>query len=165
MAQSDFEQGFLTALSSFAIKGEGGGSSDGGLPDRSNLRFINCDYFRGSTGEGLAYLSDTRYNSVFSSSFDYVPSYGAIVMMGSYQLVDWDDTSGETPRAMMRITADNVVIYEGEVSSYFDKTTVEKARAFNYKETFNIEAKRLNLTDSMCLEIYSTAIIGCVPNE
>ena len=74
MAQSDFEQGFLTALSSFAIKGEGGGSSDGGLPDRSNLRFINCDYFRGSTGEGLAYLSDTRYNSVFSNSFAEIGS-------------------------------------------------------------------------------------------
>lgn len=157
MVQSDFEQGFLSALSSFGIKGEGGNN---GLPDIHTLTLVNCDYYRGGLGEGAAYLSDSAYNSVFSSGFDYVPQKGGVVMMGRYQLLDWDDWSDVTPRAMIKITADNIVIYEGEVPHYFPSKTLDKAKIFSYKSSFNIEAKRLNLTDSMALEIYSITIIG-----
>jgi len=60
----------------------------------------------------------------------------------------------------MRITADSKVIFEGEVAEFFPETTVKKVRGFAYEKSFVIEAKRLNLTDNMALELYQTMIIG-----
>lgn len=154
---NDFDRGFLTALASFGI---GGGESGASLPDINTLVFVNCAYYTGDIGEGSAYLNESSYSTVFSSGFSYVPKKGGIVMMGSYQLQDWDDYSGETPQAMLKITADNMVLFEGEVTVFFPSTTVEKVRAFSYQSSFKIEAKRLNLTDSMALELYQTMIIG-----
>lgn len=46
-------------------------------------------------------------------------------------------------------------------SIYFeDYSIVSPSKAFKYKNSFDISAKRLNLTDSMTLEIYQTQIIG-----
>lgn len=127
----------------------------------SQLVFVNCAYYSGDIGEGASYLSDTTYYSVFSSKFEYIPQKGGIVMMGSYQLQDWEYFDDEIiPRAMMRITADNQVIFEGEVTEFFPETNVKEVRAFSYKKNFDIEAKRLNLTDNMALELYQTMIIG-----
>lgn len=157
MLINDFNIGFLSALAAFGI----GSSSDiGELPDQSTLTFVNCAHYTGDIGEGAAYLSDTDYHSVFSSIYHYVPSKGGIVMMGSYQLEDWEYFGSIEPRAMMRITADDKVIFEGEVTEFFPEKTVKEVRAFTYKQTFNIEAKRLNLSENMALELYQTMIIG-----
>lgn len=143
-----------------ALFGIGGNATSTVLPDMSKLMFVNCNYYTGDIGEGVSYLSDIDYFSVFSSIFSYIPPKGGIVMMGSYQLEDWEDYSGLSPRAMLRITADDQVVFEGEITEFFSDTTVKEVRAFTYKESFNIEAKRLNLTDSMTLELYQTMIIG-----
>lgn len=153
----DFDQGFMSALASFGI---GSGGENSGLPDMSNLIFVNCTCHTGDIGEGASYLSDTEYASVFSSIYRYIPRKGGIVMMGSYQLQDWEYFGDIVPRAMMRITADDKVIFEGEVAEFFPETSVKEVRAFTYESSFNIEAKRLNLTDNMALELYQTMIIG-----
>lgn len=153
-----FSNGFLSTLALFGIGEQGSGSIS--LPDISKLTFVNCGYYTGDIGEGACYLSNTTYRTVFSSKFNYIPKNGGIVMMGSYQLEDWEDYSGATPRAMMRITADNQIIFEGEVTEYFSDTTVKEVRVFSYEKAFKIEAKRLNLTNNMALELYQTMIIG-----
>lgn len=154
---NDFDQGFLSALASFGI---GKKQEAVNLPDMSKLVFINCAYHTGDIGEGTCYLSQTTYRTVFSSKFSYIPKKGGIVLMGSYQLVDWEYFGDIVPRAMMRITADSKVIFEGEVAEFFPETTVKKVRGFAYEKDFAIEAKRLNLTDNMALELYQTMIIG-----
>jgi len=126
----------------------------------SKLVFVNCAYHTGDIGEGSCYLSQTAYRTVFSSKFSYIPKKGGIVLMGSYQLVDWEYFGDIVPRAMMRITADSKVIFEGEVTEFFPETPVKKVRGFAYEKDFTIEAKRLNLTDNMALELYQTMIIG-----
>lgn len=155
---NELSQGFISALTLFGI-GERV-SINTGLPDMSKLIFVNCGYYTGNIGEGTNYLSDTTYCTVFSSCFAYIPKNGGIVMLGSYQLVDWEDDSGATPRAMLRITADEQLIFEGEITDYFSDTTVTEVSAFSYEKTFKIEAKRLNLTNNMALELYQTMIIG-----
>ena len=158
MILNDFSTGFLSALASFGISSGGGGTS--GLPDMSTLTFVNCAYYTGDFGEGASYLSATDYNTVFSSGFSYIPRKGGIVMMGAYQLEDWEDYEGGTPRAMLRITADNVVIFEGEITSFFSSKIPDNPRVFAYQNSFSIEAKRLNMTDGMALELYQTMIVG-----
>ena len=153
----DFDMGFISALASFAIGAPSGG---GGLPQIATLCFVNCDYYRGDYGHCANYLTDTEYSSILSSSLSYIPKKGGIVMIGTYQLEDWDDYSGETPRAIIRITVDGKVIVEQEVATFFTSKYLKEAKLFSYKSTFNIEAKRLNLTDSMSLEFYQTQVIG-----
>ncbi len=153
----DFEQGFLSALATFGISGDGAST---GLPDLSKLIFVNCACYSGDLGEGSNYLNDTSYVSVFSSGFNYVPKNGGIVMMGAYQLEDWEYWGSLTPRAMLRITADWEVVFEGEITAFFIAPTPKVVRAFSYEQSFNIEAKRLNLTNSMSLQLYQTMIIG-----
>lgn len=56
-------------------------------------------------------------------------------MMGAFQLMDWDYWD-DYPRAMLKITADNQVIYEGEVEDYFgDYDMISPAKAFKYKNS------------------------------
>ncbi len=153
----DFEQGFLNALATFGISGE---SSTSVLPELSQLIFVNCAYYTGGLGEGSSYLNDKSYVTVFSSRFNYVPKKGGIVLMGAYQLEDWDYWGNEKPQAMLKITADNKIIFEGNIIEFFTSKTPEKPRAFSYQSSFNIEAKRLNLTNGMALELYQTMIIG-----
>lgn len=166
--------GFLSALALFGIGNPKSEAST--LPDISKLKFVNCAYYTGDIGEGVCNLSDSTYYTVFSSRFDYIPKKGGIVMMGSYQLVDLEYYGDIVPRAMMRITADDKKIFEGEVADYFPDTTdkeesegevgyypdisVKEVRAFSYEKSFKIEAKRLNLSDNMSLALYQTMIIG-----
>lgn len=132
----------------------------GELPDLSSLRIVNCDYYRGDISHGVAYLNEHTYSTVFTSSHYYVPKNGGIVMMGAWELIDWDSWDEEA-RALLKITVDGEIIYEGEVYDYFeDYSIVSPSKAFKYKNSFDISAKRLNLTDSMALEIYQTQIIG-----
>ncbi|QEH69358.1 hypothetical protein [Cellulosilyticum sp. WCF-2] len=157
MSMQDFDMGFLSTLMSFGISN---GESSGGLPDMSTLLFVNCAYYSGDLGEGSNYLYADSYVPIFSSGFSYIPKKGGIVMMGSYQLEDPDDYSGETPMAMLKITVDDKVIFEDDITAYFPDPIVEKVRGFSYQNSFKIEAKRLNLTDSMGLQLYQTMIIG-----
>lgn len=153
----DFDVGFLSTLMSFGISS---GSSSSGLPDMNTLIFVNCAYYSGEFGEGSNYLSADTYVPIFSSGFTYVPQKGGIVMLGAYQLEDPDDYSGETPMAMLKITVDNKVIFEDDITAYFPSPIVEKVKGFAYQSSFKIEAKRLNLTDGMSLQLYQTMIIG-----
>ena len=157
MLINDFNMGFMTALASFGI---GSASEASGLPDQSTLTFVNCGHYTGDIGEGAANLSDVKYTSVFSSRYYYVPSKGGIVMMGSYGLEDFEYFGDIVPRAMMRIIVDGEVIFEGEVTEFFPEETVKEVTAFTYKQTFDIQAKRLNLSDNMALMLPQTMIIG-----
>ena len=154
---NDFSVRFLSALASFGIGNE---AETSGLPDQSTLEFVNCGYYAGDLGEGAAGLNGTTYTSVFSSCYPYVPSNGGIVMMGSYWLEDFEHYGEATPRAMMRITADDEVIFEGEITEFFPEEVVKEVRAFTYKKSFNIEAMRLNLSDNMSITLSQTMIIG-----
>lgn len=156
-----FERGFLCGLAAFGIPTvDTEESVRSELPEMSELVFVNCTAYTGDIGEGACYLSNLEYRSVFSNLFSYIPKKGGIVMMGSYQLVDWECFDNTIPRAVMRITVDEQVIFEGEVVEFFPETTVKKVRVFAYTHSFNIEAKRLNLSDSMALELYQTMIVG-----
>jgi len=133
----------------------------GELPDLAALTIVNCDYYRGDSEHGVNFLNKSSYVTIFSSKHYYVPKKSGIVMMGGWQLMDWEYWGDDEPRAMLKITADGTVIYEGEVFDYFeDYSVVENAKAFSYKNSFDISAKRLNLTDNMSLEIYQTMVMG-----
>lgn len=152
-----WNNGFLEALALFGV---GDAASVEALPDISQLVFVNCAYYTGDFEEGMNYLNAESYVTIFSSKFSYIPQKGGVVMMGAYQLIDWGDYSGVVPRALLRITADDKVIFEGEVSTYFSRTVEKNVKPFSYKRSFRIEAKRLNLSDGMTLELYKTLIIG-----
>lgn len=148
---NDFDMGFLTALTSFGV-----GKSATGLPSIDKLTFVNYAYYGVDIGERAMYLNATSYARVFSST----SQRGGIVMLGAYQLEDWDDETGETPRAMFRITTDNKVIFEDEITAFFPSNIPEKVKAFSYQSSFIIEAKRLNLTDGMLLQLYEAMLIS-----
>lgn len=162
MSEIDFQNGFLCGLTAMGIPIEDGDSTPGGgeLPDLDTLTFVNCDYYRGDFEHGVNYLSMDYYVTIFSSKHYYVPENGGIVMMGNWMLMDWDSWD-EDPLAILRITVDGAVIYEGDVWDYFgDYDILKYAKAFHYNKSFDISAKRLNLTDSMSLEIGQTIIMG-----
>lgn len=165
----DFQNGFLCGLTAMGIPIDGGGElpvdpppGGGELPDLDTLTFVNCDYYRGDFEHGVNYLNMDYYVTIFSSKHYYVPDNGGIVMMGAYQLMDWDSWD-EDPMALLKITVDGVVIYEGDVWDYFETYDIlKRAKVFRYKNSFDISAIRLNGSDSMSLEIFQTMIIGYV---
>ena len=154
----EFDTGFLTALSLFGI-GEASSNATG-LPDINKLVFVNCAYYSSGFGEGSNYLNDAEYVLIFSSIYNYVPKKGGIVIMCAYQLEDWDYDGDEEARAIMKITVDNKIIFENEITEFFAEKIPQKPRAFSYQSSFKIEAKRINLTNGMTLELYQTMIIG-----
>ncbi len=161
MASIDFQNGLLCGLFINGLS-LGGNSGDEELPDGKILTVVNCDYYRGDWGHCVAYLNPDTFERVLSSGVYYAPDSG-IVVIGSFQLQDWDDWSDTRPEAILKITADGAVIYEGDIYEYFKVShsqTLEISKAFSYKSSFSIEAKRTNLTDSMALELYQTCIIG-----
>lgn len=132
----------------------------GELPDLSEVSIVNCDYYRGDFEHGVNYLKKDYYVTIFKSSHYYVPKNGGIVMMGNWMLMDWDSWKDD-PIALIKVTVDGEVTFEGDVWDYFgDETTLDYAKSFSYKNSFNISAKRLNGSDSMSLEISHTMIMG-----
>lgn len=161
MPTIEFQNGFLCGLVATGVC-LGSNGSGGGFPDGSNLTVINCDYHRGDIGDCVNYLEIDRFNIVFSSWEYYVPDSG-IVVIGRFNLEDWDDFSGTKPQAILKIVADEKVIYEGDIYEYFGvnhSDILEHMKCFSYKSSFEISAKRLNLTDAMALELYNTCIIS-----
>ncbi|MHC1747352.1 MAG: hypothetical protein AB9856_03065 [Cellulosilyticaceae bacterium] len=52
------------------------------------------------------------------------------------------------------------MIYEGDIYEYFEgESSVEIMKAFKYETSFEIAAKRLNMTDGLALELYNTIIM------
>lgn len=165
MQSKDFNKGLAIGLVLAGIVFENtdtGGGAGGQLPDGSRLKIVNCDYYRGSAGHGVAYLNDYSFSTVFSSDVRYAPKSG-IVIMGAFDLTDWDNWGGTRAEAVLRIIIDGETHYEGDVYRYFkasySREPLKEMKAFSYKDWFIIEAKRLNLSDSMALEIYRTCII------
>jgi len=168
MSNIDFQNGFLCGLTAMGIPiggdeepGEDPQPGDGELPDLDTLTLVNCSYYRGDFEHGVNYLKKGYYVTIFSSKHYYVPKNGGIVMMGNWMLIDWDYWGDDYPMAVLKITVDGEIIYEGDIYDYFgDEEILKYAKAFRYNQSFDISAKRLNLTDSMSLEIGQTIIMG-----
>lgn len=159
MATVEFQKGFVCGL---VATGAAFGDTGGGFPGGSTLKVVNCDYYRGDIGDCVNYLELDKFKTVFSSWAYYAPTSG-IVAIGRFNLEDWDDFSGTRPQAILKIVADGKIIYEGDIYKYFGvdySDTLENMKCFSYKSSFDISAKRLNLTDAMALELYETCIIS-----
>ncbi|MEG0326825.1 MAG: hypothetical protein RR618_09920 [Cellulosilyticaceae bacterium] len=161
MPTIEFQNGFLCGLVATGVS-LGNNEGSGGFPDGSTLTVINCDYYRGDIGDCVNYLEIDKFNTVFSSGPYYTPKSG-VVVIGRFYLDDWDDFSGTRAEAILKIVTDEKVVYEGDIYEYFGveySDTLEKMKCFSYKSSFEISAKRLNLTDAMALELYDTFIIS-----
>lgn len=56
-------------------------------------------------------------------------------MIGRFYLDDWDDFSGRRAEAILKIVADEKVVYEGDIYEYFGveySDTLEKMKCFSY---------------------------------
>lgn len=167
MPSIEFQNGFLCGLAAMGIpidSGTGGGGEPGALPDISQFNVVNCEYYSGDFEHCVNYLRSNTYRTILSSEAYYLPSSG-IVLIGGWDLADWDDWSGATPKAMLKIEVDGKILYEGSAANYFDpdgriSTIITPAKAFNYNQSFNISAKRLNLTDGMFMQLYYVYVIS-----
>ncbi len=166
MPSIDFQNGFLCGLAAMGIpidSGQGGGTEPGALPDISQFNVVNCEYYSGDFEHCVNYLRLNTYRTILSSNAYYLPSSG-IVLIGGWDLADWDSW-GDDPRAMLKITVDGAVIYEGLAQNYFDPQNNgslynNPVKAFNYKTSFNISARRLNLSDEMFMQLHYVYVIS-----
>lgn len=162
MSDIEFKNGFLCGLIGTGLGI--GDSSDGGesgttekLPSLDKLTIVNINGYDKVTTK----LRKTGYTTVISSGFAYVPKKG-YVMIGGYMLVDL--TSDEWwlgAEADLRVTVDGKCLYEGDIQEYFGYDTVfEQAKTFQYQNSFEIAAKRRNMSDEMQLSLEDTMIVG-----
>lgn len=163
MSDIDFKNGFLCGLLGTGL-GIGGNSNNGGeevtnekLPSPENLVIINLNGY----DNVATYLKVSNYTTVISSSFSYVPNQGYI-MIGGYDLYDFEgDDWSSSPEADIRITVDGQIIFEGDSAEFFEfDVTFNPAKTFQYKISFEIAAKRRNMSDGMQFLLRETMIVG-----
>lgn len=162
MSEIEFKNGFLCGLIGTGI-GIGGSSAGGEsgptdkLPSLDRLTIVNIDGYDKVTTK----LNETSYTTVISSGFAYVPKQG-YVMIGGYMLIDLSaDMPWLSAEADLRVTVDGKCLFEGDIEEYFDyDTTFERAKTFQYKNSFEIAAKRRNMSDEMQLSLEDTMIVG-----
>ena len=162
MSDIEFKNGFLCGLvgTGLGIGGGSGGDESGPsdkLPSLDRMTVVNIKGYDKVTTK----LKKTSYTTVLSSGFAYVPQKG-YVMIGGYMLIDL--TSDEWwlgAEADLRVTVDGKCLYEGDLEEYFDyDTTFEQAKTFQYQNSFEIAAKRRNMSDEMQLSLEDTMIVG-----
>ena len=159
MPSVEFQNGFLCGLTAMGIPIDSGqgGSEPGVLPSISQFKVVNCERYSGDFEHSLNYLRLDEYRTILSSDAYYISSPG-IVIIGGWLLIDFDDNS-DNPLAMVKIVVDGTILFEGLAWDYFDPENegtiaINPAKTFNYTNSFNISAKRLNLSDSMVLQLY-----------
>ncbi len=128
-----------------------------------NVKARNGDYYIGEEGFGCATLFTDDYRSVLSSWCFYMPSSGA-VCLGGWSLVDWNNPWTQAA-AMIRVTIDDEVVYEGDVYEYFNyyedySTHLRDMKTIVYKEWFSIDAKRVVADTTPTLEIFDIVALS-----
>ncbi len=150
-----FKNGILCGLLATGI-GIGGESSDNKLPLPEVLEIINLSYY----DNVITYLNESSYTTLLSSSFSYMPSQG-YVMIGGYDLYDFEGDDWEsTPEATMKITVDGQVVFEGELWEIFEDVTINPPLVYQYQYSFELSAKRLNMSDGMQMQLRETMVVG-----
>ena len=162
MSEIEFKNGFLCGLIGTGI---GIGTSSAGgesgptdkLPSLDRLTIVNINGYDKVTTK----LNETSYTTVISSGFAYVPKQG-YVMIGGYMLIDLSaDMPWLSAEADLRLTVDGKCLFEGDIEEYFEyDTTFEQAKTFQYKNSFEIAAKRRNMSDEMQVSLEDTMIVG-----
>lgn len=149
-----FKNGFLCGLLGTGVGIGGSSSSDGKLPEA--LEIINLSYYE----NGISYLNDSNYTAILSSSFSYMPSEG-YVMIGGFDLYDFEgEDDWSSPEATIRIVVDGATVYEGDVVEYFEDLAIDPPKTFQYSMSFELAAKRRNMSDGMQIELKETMIVG-----
>lgn len=150
-----FKNGILCGLLATGI-GIGGGSSGNKLPLPEVLEIINLSYY----DNVITYLNEFSYTTLLSSSFSYMPSQG-YVMIGGYDLYDFEgDDWWSTPEANIKITVDGQVVFEGQPWEIFEDVTINPPLVYQYQSSFELSAKRLNMSDGMQMQLRETMVLG-----
>ena len=150
-----FKNGILCGLLAIGID-IGGESSDNKLPLPEVLEIINLSYY----DNVITYLNESSYTTLLSSSFSYMPSQG-YVMIGGYDLYDFEGDDWEsTPEATMKITVDGQVVFEGQPWEIFEDVTINPPLVYQYQSSFELSAKRLNMSDGMQMQLRETMVVG-----
>ena len=159
MSDIDFKNGFLCGLLGTGLGIDGGnasGESKGKLPSIEAISVVNLAAYKNVS----TYIKANVYTTILSSSFSYMPKQG-YVMIGGYDLYDFEgDDWSSSPRANVRITVDGQVVFEGETWELFEDVTVNPPMVYQYQSSFDLVAKRLNLSDGMKIQLKETMIIG-----
>lgn len=143
-----------TGLGIGGVSSESGEIEDGKLPSIDVLKVVNITGYNDTE----IFLKLGTYTTVLSSSANYIPSQGYLII-GGFNMLDleyWDDI----PAADIRITVDGTVVYEGDVAEYFDEMCIDPPKAFQYAKSFEVVAKRKNCTDNMFIQLKDTMIVG-----
>lgn len=161
MSDIDFKNGFLCGLlgTGLGIGGTASGGSTEGttekLPSLDQLKIVNLAGYDNVT----TYLKK-EYQAIISTSFGYVPSQGYLMIGGWYMIDSDSDDWWVTPEVDIRFTLDGNVIYEGDTTGFFQDMMMDPPMAYQYKSSFELAAKRRNLTDGMMFWLMDTMIVG-----
>lgn len=159
MSDIDFRNGFLCGLlgTGLGISGSNAsGGSEGKLPSIEAISVVNLAAYKNVS----TYIKANTYTTILSSSFGYMPKQG-YVMIGGYDLYDFEgDDWSSAPRANVRIIVDGQIVFEGETRELFKDVSVNPPIVYQYQSSFDLVAKRLNLSDGMKIQLKETMIIG-----
>ncbi|MBP3887719.1 MAG: hypothetical protein J6F30_08745 [Cellulosilyticum sp.] len=161
MSDIEFKNGFLCGLLGTALGislSSGGNSvSNGKLPSLENLKIVNLEAY----DNVATYLNISSYTTVIASDFSYMPSQGYIII-GGYDLYDFEgDDWWTTPEADLRIIIDGETKYEGDSTEFFGYNIIfDPPKTFQYKSSFEIAARRRNMSDGMQILLRETMIVG-----
>lgn len=143
-----------TGLGIGKVSSESDETEAGKLPSVDVLKVVNI----GGYNDAKTFLELGIYKSVLSSKENDMPNQGYVII-GGFDMLDleyWD----ETPIADIRITVDGIVIYEGDVAAYFEETSIDPPKVFQYHNSFELAAKRKNCTDNMFIKLRETMVVG-----
>lgn len=121
MEEIAFKNGFLCGLVSTGLgigkcgKEDGSESTESSqLPKVDQMKVVNIEGFN---PQGT-YLKSDAYVVILSSTQDYIPKQGYVII-GGYMLMDME---GEVdfPQADIRVTVDDVLIFQGLDYEYFE---------------------------------------------
>ena len=89
-----------------------------------------------------------------------MPKQGYVII-GGYDLYDYEgDDWSSSPRANVRITVDGQIVFEGETWELIENVSVDPPIVYQYQSSFDLVAKRLNLSDGMKIQLRETMIVG-----
>lgn len=161
MNEVDFNNGFLCGMFATGLPlVTSGGGNNATLPEVTALDVISLEYYTNKFNYGRSNLNASTYTTILASSYNAVPKSGYVII-GGLDLHDFEsDTWWEAAEADLRITVDGQVFYEGDVWQYLEGIMINPPRAFFYKNSFQIAAKRLNMTDAMEIELKYTMIVA-----
>ena len=153
-----YKNGFLCGLLATGIEIGGGSSGSGSNEELPAIDCLKCISLRGYNNATTSL--QTTYKTVISSQLSYMPKQG-YVSIGGYDLHDFESFEWwDMPEATLKVTADGVVLFEGSMWDYFEDVSVQPPCMFQYNSSFEVMAKRENMTDGMEFSLLNTMIIG-----